>query len=128
MKRVRVITSVRIAANRPVPRMGDVLDLTDDEYNRFKSLGVFQPLEDAEGASVATNSSEGAEDTEERREDPVSSEQDAPAVVENVPGDKNTQPKKPAKTAPADAWVKYANSLGHDVKGLSKKEVIALVQ
>lgn len=121
MKRVRVLTSVRIAANRPVPRMGDVLDLTDDEYARFKSLGVFQSLEDSEGASAATDNSEGGGDPASLDEVPLT---DSEAAAE----DETVQSNKPAKTAPADAWIKYANSLGHDVKGLSKKDIIALVQ
>lgn len=34
--------------------------------------------------------------------------------------------KRPARTAPVEEWRKYAQSLGYDVKGLTKQELIAL--
>lgn len=36
--------------------------------------------------------------------------------------------ERPAKTAPVDTWRKYAKSLGVEVKGLSKQEIIAATQ
>jgi hypothetical protein len=37
-------------------------------------------------------------------------------------------PEKPKRTAPVEAWRTYAEAQGLDIKGLSKKDIIAAVR
>ena len=84
---------------------------------QIDELETAEPAEDAENADAnGTDESEDESADDEYADD--ESADDEP--VEDV--------KRPAKTAPVDTWRKYAESLGVEVKGLSKQEIIAATQ
>lgn len=74
---------------------------------QIDELETAEPDEDAENAD--------AKDTDESEDEPVE-------------GEPAGEVERPAKTAPVDTWRKYAESLGVEVKGLSKQEIIAATQ
>ena len=86
---------------------GDRADLSKDDFDGLADRGIVT----APGSTASTAAKETA---------PAAA--DKPAKNET----KTTAPR-PAKAAGVDKWRAYAESLGHDVKGLDKAEIIALV-
>lgn len=80
------------------------MDVMDEVFAEFEPRGFFVGETEDEPAPASTTETVDDESAD-----------DEPA--EDV--------KRPAKTAPVDAWRKYAESLGVEVKGLSKQEIIA---
>ena len=92
----------------PVRPAGYAMDVKQDIFDELAPRGFFVSATGDEPEPV----------------EPVA-EETAPATVDDEPAD---EVKRPAKTAPVDAWRKYAKSLGVEVKGLSKQEIIAATQ
>lgn len=107
MVRVTLAKGCRLPGH-PVRPAGYTMEVSDEVFAEFEPRGFF------------------VSDTGDEPEPagPVS-EETAPAPVADEPVD---EVKRPAKTAPVDAWRKYAKSLGVEVKGLSKQEIIAATQ
>ncbi|EGT5594914.1 hypothetical protein B7O34_10205 [Corynebacterium striatum] len=107
MVRVTLAMGCRLPGH-PVRPAGFTMDVSQDIFDEFAPRGFF------------------VSDTGDEPEpvEPVS-EETAPVPVDDEPAD---EAKRPAKTAPVDAWRKYAKSLGVEVKGLSKQEIIAATQ
>ena len=101
MPKVTLAKSIRLPGDR-LRRVGEVVDVSDEVFDRFSPLGVFVSDDPAPVPVKA-----------EAPADERAAEPDAPAV------------KRPARTAPVDTWRAYAESQGIDPKGLSKAEIIA---
>lgn len=106
MVRVTLAKGCRLPGH-PVRAAGFTMDVTDEVFAEFEPRGFFVgEAEDEPAPAPAT--------------EPVDEESADDAPAEDV--------KRPAKTAPVDTWRKYAESLGVEVKGLSKQEIIAATQ
>lgn len=103
MVRVTLAKGCRLPGH-PVRPAGYTMDVSQDIFDEFEPRGFFVGETEAEPASAPATEMVDDESAD-----------DEPA--EDV--------KRPAKTAPVDAWRKYAESLGVEVKGLSKQEIIA---
>ena len=106
MVRVTLAMGCRLPGH-PVRPAGFTMDVTDEVFAEFEPRGFFVgETEDEPAPAPAT--------------EPVDDESADDEPAEDV--------KRPAKTAPVDTWRKYAESLGVEVKGLSKQEIIAATQ
>ena len=103
MVRVTLAVGCRLPGH-PVRPAGYTMDVSQDIFDEFEPRGFFVGETEAEPASAPAT-------------EPVGNEPADDEPAEDV--------KRPAKTAPVDAWRKYAESLGVEVKGLSKQEIIA---
>lgn len=103
MVRVTLAKGCRLPGH-PVRPAGYTVDVSQDIFDEFEPRGFFVGETEAEPASAPAT-------------EPVGNEPADDEPAEDV--------KRPAKTAPVDAWRKYAESLGVEVKGLSKQEIIA---
>lgn len=106
MVRVTLAMGCRLPGH-PVRPAGYTMDVSQDIFDEFEPRGFF--VGETEDEPTLAPAAEPVED------EPVEDE-----PVEDV--------KRPAKTAPVDTWRKYAESLGVEVKGLSKQEIIAATQ
>lgn len=106
MVRVTLAKGCRLPGH-PVRPAGFTMDVTDEVFAEFEPRGFF--VGETEDEPTPAPAAETVDDE---------SVDDEPA--EDV--------KRPAKTAPVDTWRKYAESLGVEVKGLSKQEIIAATQ
>ena len=103
MVRVTLAKGCRLPGH-PVRPAGFTMDVMDEVFAEFEPRGFFVgETEDEPTPAPAT--------------EPVDDE-----FADAEPAD---EVKRPAKTAPVDMWRKYAESLGVEVKGLSKQEIIA---
>ncbi|EGT5788616.1 hypothetical protein A9D03_12600 [Corynebacterium striatum] len=95
---------------------GDIVEDDSPWSERLVRIGAAVQIDELE----TTESDEDAENA------------DANDADESEDGPETTEPaadvKRPAKTAPVDTWRKYAESMGVEVKGLSKQEIIAATQ
>lgn len=106
MVRVTLAMGCRLPGH-PVRPAGYTMDVSQDIFDEFEPRGFFVgETEDETTPAPAT--------------EPVDEKSADDDPVEDV--------KRPAKTAPVDTWRKYAESLGVEVKGLSKQEIIAATQ
>ncbi len=98
---------------------GEVVDVDEATADWLARTGALAPEQAAPKRPAA----------EEKPAQPAAEEKPAqPAEVETPAEDPDDTEvvKRPARTAPVEEWRKYAQSLGYDVKGLSKQELIAL--
>lgn len=86
---------------------GDRADLSKEDFDGLAGRGIVT----APGSTTSTAAPE-----------PAKAEADKPAKSKT-----KTEVARPAKAAGIDKWRAYAVSLGHEVKGLDKSEIIALV-
>ena len=89
---------------------GEVVDVDEATADWLARTGALAPEQAAPKRPAAEEKPAQPAEVETPAEDPDDTE-----VV-----------KRPARTAPVEEWRKYAQSLGYDVKGLSKQELIAL--
>lgn len=89
---------------------GEVVDVDEETAGWLARTGALAPEQAAPKRPAAEKKPAQPAEVETPAEDPDDTE-----VV-----------KRPARTAPVEEWRKYAQSLGYDVKGLSKQELIAL--
>lgn len=108
--KVKLAKSVRLSPIRPLCLAGSVVEVDEATYGRLVELGA------VEVESDATPEPE-PEVVVEAAPEPESEPEVEPAPVVS----------RPAKSAPEDKWRAYAESLGLDVKGLKKPEIIAAV-
>lgn len=113
MVRVTLAKGCRLPGH-PVRPAGYTMDVSDEAFAEFEPRGFFvghseDEPETAENAD-ATDADESARELDSATAKP------------------DEGMKRPAKTAPVDAWRKYAKSMGVEVKGLSKQEIIAVTQ
>lgn len=101
MPKVTLAKSIRLPGDR-LRRVGEVVDVSDEVFDRFSPLGVFVSDDPA----------------------PVTVKPEVPAD-ERAPEPDAPRVKRPARTAPVDTWRAYAEAQGIDPKGLSKAELIA---
>lgn len=95
---------------------GDIVEDDSPWAERLVRIGAAVQIDELETAEPA----EDAENADANGTDESEDESADDEPVEDV--------KRPAKTAPVDTWRKYAESLGVEVKGLSKQEIIAATQ
>lgn len=86
---------------------GDRADLSEEDFDGLAGRGIVT----APGSTTSAAAPE-----------PAKAEADKPAKNET-----KSEVPRPAKAAGIDKWRAYAESLGHEVKGLGKSEIIALV-
>ena len=103
MVRVTLAVGCRLPGH-PVRPAGFTMDVMDEVFAEFEPRGFFVGETEAEPTPAPAT-------------EPVDDESADDEPAEDV--------GRPAKTAPVDAWRKYAGSLGVEVKGLSKQEIIA---
>ena len=108
---------------------GDIVEDDSPWSERLVRIGAavqIDELETAESAEDAENAD--ANDTDESEDEPTPAPVTEPVDEESADDAPAEDVKRPAKTAPVDTWRKYAESLGVEVKGLSKQEIIAATQ
>lgn len=113
MVRVTLAKGCRLPGH-PVRPAGYTMDVTDEAFAEFEPRGFF--------VGQSEDEPETAENADAKAADESAGELE-PEVAEP-----NEGMKRPAKTAPVDVWRKYAKSMGVEVKGLSKQEIIAATQ
>ncbi|MCT1491348.1 hypothetical protein M3G47_01280 [Corynebacterium sanguinis] len=89
---------------------GEVVEVDDTTADWLARTGALAPEQAVSQRPAAEKKPAQPAEVETPAEDPDDAE-----VV-----------KRPARTAPVEEWRKYAQSLGYDVKGLTKQELIAL--
>lgn len=111
--KVKLVKAVRLSPIRPLCMAGSVIDVDEATYGRLVELGavVVESEPEVEEAPEAVSEPEPVVESE----------------VEGAPEPEAGVVRKPAKSAPEDKWRAYAESLGLDVKGLKKPEIIAVV-
>lgn len=108
--KVKLVKAVRLSPIRPLCLAGSVVEVDEATYGHLVELGAVEVEADVEAAP----DSEPVAEVEAAPE-PEPEVEPAPVV------------SRPAKSAPEDKWRAYAESLGLDVKGLKKPEIIAAV-
>lgn len=106
--KVKLAKSVRLSPIRPLCMAGSEVDVDEATYGRLVELGA---------VVVESETTPESEPEVEPAPEPESEPEVEPAPVVS----------RPAKSAPEDKWRAYAESLGLDVKGLKKAEIIAAV-
>lgn len=110
MREVVLTKSVRLAADRPIARAGQMVSVDDATYTRLEQLGVIAPGDVVEPESDDHEQETTGEDQELEPEVP------APRVP------------LPEKTAPVAEWREYARLNGIKLTGLTKRnEIIGFV-
>lgn len=106
--KVRLVTAIRLRPDAPLNMPGDVVEVDEGTFARFKDRNVFASAETAK---------------------PTPKPVPETVVPETVPEVKETRrgPNRPKRTASAADWKRYAEAVGVDVKGLSKQEIISAV-
>lgn len=108
--KVKLVKAVRLSPIRPLCLAGSVVEVDEATYGRLVELGAVEV--ESEATPEPEPVVEAAPEPEPEQEPEV---EPAPVV------------SRPAKSAPEDKWRAYAESLGLDVKGLKKPEIIAAV-
>ena len=106
MVRVTLAVGCRLPGH-PVRPAGYRMDVSQVIFDEFAPRGFFVGETEDEPASAPATETVDDESADDEPAEDVG---------------------RPAKTAPVDAWRKYAESLGVEVKGLSKQEIIAATQ
>ena len=110
--KVKLVKAVRLSPIRPLCLAGSVVEVDEATYGRLVELGAVEVEAEVEATPEPEPVVEAALEPEPEQEPEV---EPAPVV------------SRPAKSAPEDKWRAYAESLGLDVKGLKKPEIIAAV-
>lgn len=124
--KVKLVKAVRLSPIRPLCLAGSVVEVDEATYGRLVELDAVEVEADVEAAPdsepVAEVESEATPEPEPVVEAAPEPEPEQEPEVEPAP-----VVSRPAKSAPEDKWRAYAESLGLDVKGLKKPEIIAAV-
>ncbi|WP_068802072.1 hypothetical protein [Corynebacterium phoceense] len=119
MREVVLTKSVRLAADRPIARAGQMVSVDDATYTRLEQLGAIAPGDVVEPESDDHEQETTGEDQELEPEVPAPAE----PTVKPAP-----RVPLPEKTAPVAEWREYARLNGIKLTGLTKRnEIIGFV-
>lgn len=120
--KVKLVKAVRLSPIRPLCLAGSVVEVDEATYGRLVELGAVEVEADVEAAPDSEPVAEVESEATPEPEPEVEAAPEPEPEVEPAP-----VVSRPAKSAPEDKWRAYAESLGLDVKGLKKPEIIAAV-